>query len=60
MNKYKISEFSSGYIIRENYVIAENEDMAYEAYENEEFVNEIWHTVKDDMSVEDVEITKIK
>jgi len=61
MNKYKISVMERGYIIKENYIMAEDEDDAQERFDNEEDLENLeWITVQDEMSEDNVEITKVK
>jgi len=59
MKKWKVSNLVRGYQIEENYVLANDEDEAYEKMENEEYIGE-WKIVKDEMSTEDTEITEVK
>jgi len=58
MKKWKVSNLIRGYQIEENYVLANDEDEAYEKMENEEYIGE-WKIVKDEMSTEDTEITEV-
>ena len=61
MNKYKISVMERGYIIKENYIMAEDEDDAQERFDNEEDLEKLeWITVQDEMSEDNVEITEVK
>ena len=59
MKKYNISEYFGGYVIKDNYVMAETLEKAQEAYDNDELLNEEWYIVNDDMSIEDVVISEI-
>ena len=45
MKKWKVSNLIRGYQIEENYVLANDEDEAYEKMENEEYIGE-WKIVK--------------
>ena len=50
-----------GYIIKENYIMAEDEDDAQERFDNEEDLENLeWITVQDEMSEDNVEITEVK
>jgi|TARA_R110000823_G_scaffold147655_2_gene278150 hypothetical protein len=61
MNKYKISVMERGYIIKENYIMAEDEDDAQERFDNEEDLENLeWITTQEEMSEDNVEITKVK
>ena len=61
MNKYKISVMERGYRIKENYIMAEDEDDAQERFDNEEDLENLeWITTQDEMSEDNVEITKVK
>ena len=61
MNKYKISVMERGYIIKENSIMAEDEDDAQERFDNEEDLENLeWITVQDEMSEDNVEITEVK
>lgn len=60
MKKYKISNLIRGYQIETNYVMANNEDEAYEKYEDDDLLLDEWEITKDDMSVDDTEITEVK
>ena len=57
--KWKVSNLIRGYQIEENYVLANDEDEAYEKMEDEDYIGE-WKIVKDEMSTEDTEITEVK
>lgn len=59
MKKYKISVYCGGYVIKDNYVMAETVEKAQEAYDNDELLYEEWDIVNDDMSIEDVVISEI-
>ena len=59
MKKWKVSNLIRGYQIEENYVLANDEDEAYEKMEDEDYIGE-WKIVKDEMSTEDTEITEVK
>jgi hypothetical protein len=48
-----------GYMIKDNYVMAETVEKAQEAYDNDELLYEEWDIVNDDMSIEDVVISEI-
>ena len=61
MNKYKISVMERGYRIKENYIMAEDEDDAQERFDNEEDLENLeWITTQDEMSEDNVEITKVE
>ena len=61
MKKYKISVMERGYIIKENYIMAKDEDDAQEKFDNEEDLENLeWKIVQDEMSEDNVEITEVK
>ena len=61
MKKYKISVMERGYVIKENYIMAEDEDDAQERFDNEEDLENLeWKIVQDEMSEDNVEITEVK
>ena len=50
-----------GYVIKENYIMAEDEDDAQERFDNEEDLENLeWKIVQDEMSEDNVEITEVK
>ena len=49
-----------GYIIERNFVMAKDEDDAYERYEDDEYLNDEWEVTQDDMSEDDVQIKEVK
>ena len=59
MKKYEVSIMKTGFIIERNFVMAENEDEAYERYEDDEVLNDEWEVTKDDMSTEDVDVKEV-
>jgi hypothetical protein len=59
MKKYEVSIMKTGFTIERNFVMAENEDEAYERYEDDELLNDEWEVTKDDMSTEDVDVKEV-
>tara|TARA_R100001224_G_scaffold27367_1_gene14813 strand:+ start:2556 stop:2744 length:189 start_codon:yes stop_codon:yes gene_type:complete len=61
MKRYKISVMEKGYVIKENYIMAEDEDDAHERFYNyEELDNPEWKIVESKMKEDNVEITEEK
>tara|TARA_R110000824_G_scaffold5315_4_gene24706 strand:- start:1183 stop:1365 length:183 start_codon:yes stop_codon:yes gene_type:complete len=60
MKKYEVSIMKTGFIIERNFVMAENEDEAQQRYEDDEYLNDEWEVMKDDMSTDDVDIKEVK
>ena len=60
MKKYEVSIMKTGFIIERNFVMAENEDEAQQRYEDDEYLNDEWGVMKDDMSTDDVELKEVK
>jgi len=60
MKKYEVSILRRGYIIERNFVMAKDENDAYERYEDDEYLNDEWEVTQDDMSTDDVQIKEVK
>ena len=61
MKKYKISVMEKGYVIKENYIMAEDENDAHDSFfcNVKKLLNPEWKIVKSKMK-ENVEIKEIK